>query len=62
MSQQVFEFLEYEMLHHPRWPYEAKTVEEVVEALTKVVPDYINKESITEIAIEFLEHYKTGRI
>ena len=59
--EEVFQSLEFEMLHQPTPPYEAKTTEEVVESLIKVVP-HIDKKVITEVAVEFLDHYKTGRI
>jgi hypothetical protein len=61
LHEEVFEALEFDMLHQPNSPYEAKTTEEVVKALIKVVP-HIDKKIVTEVAVEFLDHYKAGRI
>ena len=62
LKQMVFEALEIEMLYQPEPPYEARSVEDVVADLIKVLPDGIDTDVITEVATEFLEDYTEGRI
>lgn len=61
LKEKVFEALEFQWLHKPEPPYEAKTIEEVTDKLRKVLPD-IPVEIIREEAEYWLDCYIKGII
>ena len=54
--QKIYEVVDFDMFYHPEPPYEAKSVDELTDTLSKLVPD-IDVNIVREEADYWLDYY-----